>query len=334
MLFLVLGVIALCLFAVGVARDRRRLGNGVYLLFAVVFLGLWAQAATTEVSELLGFIAAIPLLISPLLVLALPGFLIANGLTMLRREGRRPANLLSLAAGVGIIGLFALLIVAVLSRSAWLITVAGSLSLVVGYVAFLFTSFLLYSFVYGRMTLRKGMDAIVVLGSGLVGGSRVPPLLASRLDRAARLHGAENGAGRDPLVITSGGQGPGEDVPEAVAMAGYLVQRGVPEERIAREDRSTTTQENLLFSKALLDDLGVDSRMVVVTNNFHVLRTAVLTRRLGLRAEVVGSPTARYFLPSAMLREFTALFVQYRTVNAVMCTGLAAIQPLVLLAAR
>ena len=35
-----------------------------------------------------------------------------------------------------------------------------------------------------------------------------------------------------------------------------------------------------------------------------VLRAALLSRKLGINAEVVGSPTARYFLPSAFLREF------------------------------
>ena len=42
---------------------------------------------------------------------------------------------------------------------------------------------------------------------------------------------------------------------------------------------------------------------------------AIASRRLGLNAHVVGSKTARYFVPSAFLREFAAVMKQYLNVN-------------------
>jgi uncharacterized SAM-binding protein YcdF (DUF218 family) len=54
-------------------------------------------------------------------------------------------------------------------------------------------------------------------------------------------------------MIVSGGQGSDEGIPEAEAMAAYLTERGFPAARLACEDRSRTTEENLAFSKAIMD---------------------------------------------------------------------------------
>jgi uncharacterized SAM-binding protein YcdF (DUF218 family) len=69
--------------------------------------------------------------------------------------------------------------------------------------------------------------------------------------------------------------------------------------------------------------------MVLVTSNFHVLRTAILARRLNLDAEVTGARTAFYYLPSAVFREFVAVLVAYRWTNVLACLALVAL-PLVL----
>jgi uncharacterized SAM-binding protein YcdF (DUF218 family) len=160
---------------------------------------------------------------------------------------------------------------------------------------------------------------VIVLGSGLL-GERVPPLLASRLDRAVVFWRRCPEA----LVVVSGGQGPDELRSEAAAMEDYLVAAGVPGTQLVLEDRAATTAENLRYSIALLNERGFTGRVLAVTNNYHVFRTAVLARRLGLRLDVIGARTASYFVPSAFLREFVALLVQYRKTNAAACFLLAA----------
>lgn len=185
-----------------------------------------------------------------------------------------------------------------------------------GYIAFLFLCFLVYGAMYGRLRIRRRADYVVVLGSGLIGGTTVPPLLAGRLDRARKEHARLSRKGRRPVMLTSGGQGPDEKLPESHAMADYLVAQGFPADLIEREDRSTTTDENLTFSKALMERANPDYRCVIVTNNYHVFRAAVTARRTGVRGHVIGAPTAAYFWPSAMIREFVALLVAYRRTNA------------------
>ena len=88
------------------------------------------------------------------------------------------------------------------------------------------------------------------------------------------------------------------------------------EARILVEDRARNTRENLIFSQELLPE--PTTRVLVVTNTYHVFRAAMLTRDLGLDAKVVGSRTARYYVPSAFLREFAAVMKEYLRLNVVM----------------
>ncbi|MEV8438206.1 YdcF family protein [Actinosynnema sp. NPDC051121] len=319
MIFGIAALVPALFFVVGIIRDRRRLGNAVWLGVTLVFVVLWlvfrASANGGWPAVAVGYAVVAVLLGSGFV---LPVALIANGVLMLRREGFGLANLLSLLAGLAIFGLVLAFGLATTHTGPAVDAVIGSLLIVAAYVAFLFVSLLLYSVVYGSIGRRTGFDAVVVLGAGLI-GDRVPPLLAARLDRGLHLHRREVASGRTPLLVVSGGQGPDEAVSEAAAMRDYLLRRGVPDDLIVLEDRATTTEQNLSYSAELLADRGWTGRAVAVTNNFHVFRAAVLARRLKLRMQIIGAPTAWYFLPSAFLREFAALLTHNPVVHTVTC---------------
>ncbi|MFF5975270.1 YdcF family protein [Streptomyces sp. NPDC012769] len=322
----VVAAVFLALFGAGVLRDRRRFSNAVYLGLAVTFLCLGLLAGLADAPPGVAVTATVVvLLVLALGPVALAGLLCANGVKMVRKEGRRPSNLLSLLAGLGIFGVMGLMAAAVVSHSKTLAIVVGTLLMVLGYVSFLFLCFIGYAFLYGRMRIRRDADYVVVLGSGLIGGRRVPPLLASRLERGRQVYetlAERREVDRIPVLLTSGGRGPDEEIPESHAMADYLVERGFPADRIVREDRSRTTEENMLFSKALMEAERPGAECVIVTNNFHAFRAALMARKAGVNGQVVGSPTAAYFWPSATMREFAAVFLEYRAVNLGICLAL------------
>ncbi|WP_410565524.1 YdcF family protein [Amycolatopsis sp. cmx-4-61] len=302
--------VALVVFAVRLAREPRRLGNAVWLGVALLLIALWLLRAALHLEWLTPVLVGVLGVVTVLVALGLPLALVVNGVRMWRREGRSAGNLLSLGLGVGLVALEALFFVP-LGR--WGSALVGIAAVLACYFGFLFLSLLVYSVVYSRLGRRSGFDAVIVLGCGLA-GERVPPLLAGRLDRAIRLQERE---AKPPLLVVSGGRGAGETVTEAEAMQAYLRDRGVPEDRIVREDQAETTEENLRFSAELLP--ADARRVVVVTSNYHVFRAAVECRRLGLPFHATGSPTARYFLPSALLREFAALILYYRRTTIAAC---------------
>ena len=281
----------------------RRMSTAVLSLAGVSYLVLAVVAATSGISAFLG--AAVTLVLVGSLGLSVLGvvvFLVTNGVVMLRRERRSLGNLLSLLTGV-----LALIVVlgcigGLVSDSRWQVVAAVAVLASTGQVAFLLVAFVTYGVVYGRAPARPGVDAVVVLGSGLL-GSRVPPLLAARLDRAAEVYTREHDRGGHPVLICSGGRGPGEDLPEATAMATYLHDKGIPPADVLEEVQSRNTADNMRLSWALVRDHGA-RRPVAVTSDYHAFRAAQVSTELGISTQVIGARTAGYYYPSAVLREF------------------------------
>ena len=143
---------------------------------------------------------------------------------------------------------------------------------------------------------RKGLTVIIVLGAQVKGVS-VTDSLRRRLE-TAHAYLMKN---PKTYAILSGGRGVDEDISEASAMADYLHSRGIDESRLILEDKSTSTRENLLFSKLILnsgdDEYSLNSKksknvrlskcvemgVGVVTNSFHVYRTLLQGELLGYK---------------------------------------------------
>lgn len=337
MLLAGLAVTAFLLFVIGVVRDPRSFGNAVLLGLALALGALAVVRQLAEAAPAGPDTLAVGLI--QLLIVAGPfltgWFLIANGITLLRRERLRLANLLSLGAGFAVLAVLAVTLAALRLGSFRFTLATGIADLLFGYVSFLLVSYVLYGFVYGLLTAMSGRaEFVVVLGAGLKQDGTPSPLLAKRLNKARAVATSQAARGKPaPTMVLSGGKGDDERVAEAEAMRAYLASRGGTPGDILLEDRSRNTWENLRFSRDLMDQVSPDARCVIVTSNFHVLRTALLARSLGIRGQVTGAPVAWYYWPTATLREFAAVFLRYRLVNAVVCALIVAL-PLAYAAAR
>lgn len=175
-------------------------------------------------------------------------------------------------------------------------------------IVFCIVGLLLFFAVEGMILSHFGddgeadLDYLIVLGAQ-VKGTTVSRSLRMRLDRAI-LYLEENPR---TTVIVTGGQGRGEDISEAQAMAEYLTAHGILEERIRREEHSTTTEENLLFSREYFTEEA--SRIGIVTNDFHLFRAIRLGKKCFPQAEIVGlAASSEVFLqPNYLVREFFAV---------------------------
>lgn len=154
-------------------------------------------------------------------------------------------------------------------------------------------------------------DYLIVLGAGVNGSS--PSLsMVNRLEAAL----AYLEAYPEAVVIVSGGQGPGEDITEAVAMHDWLVAHGFSEARIVQEDQSTSTRENLENSFAIIHDRGGDPAdgVAIVSSEYHLYRAKQMARALGAKPLGVAAettlPTMRvnYFIREAFAAAYMRVF--------------------------
>ncbi|ASK66356.1 hypothetical protein CFK39_11605 [Brachybacterium avium] len=292
-------------------RDRRRVRNGVLLLIA-----LYSSTSTltllVETTVPLGEVLVLTGTALALLgVIALGVFMVWNGLTMVRKEGRSLGNLLSGLVGLALLGAPVAAGVLMFSLTPLGLGAGALLALLSLHLGIAFLVFLCASIPYQLFPKRLPAEGVIIHGSGLIHGS-VSRLLRNRLDRAVAERERLLGLGLDPLLVPSGGRGEDEPRAEGAAMAEYLVEEaGVPQDRVVAETESRTTQENLTLSHRIFEEAGIDGPYIVATSRYHAFRAALLARSLGFEDEAVGGPTAFYYVPSATLREFLAV-LSYR----------------------
>jgi len=184
----------------------------------------------------------------------------------------------------------------------WMLGV-GILLLAVGGVVFIWLG---EEMKQGVQPVANGTaEYVIVLGAKVKPGG-VPSLsLKNRLEEAVKY------LNKYPhvKVIVSGGQGADEDRTEASVMLKYLQDNGIDTNRILVEDQSTSTYENLLFSKELLPT-GT-KRITIVSNDFHLKRAKYLAETLDFEVDVVAAKTPKSVEAKLELRERAALLKTY-----------------------
>lgn len=159
--------------------------------------------------------------------------------------------------------------------------------------------------IYGRNdNATYDEQTVIVLGCG-IRGERVSVGLAKRLNKAYEYH-LQN---PEAVIIVSGGQGPQEDIPEALAMKRYLVDKGVPEDKIIMEDKSTSTITNFRNSYEIMCENKLSEYSVVfVTNGYHVYRAKEYAESEGFKDIThLGTDIIWYTIPMNYMREMLAV---------------------------
>ena len=140
--------------------------------------------------------------------------------------------------------------------------------------------------VVGRSDQARSVDAIVVMGVAQYDG-RPSPQLQARLDHVLALWGT----GVTQLVITTGGNQPGDRFTEARASADYLIAGGVDETLIAMEDLGSTSLQSLRGVAEIMKSRNLES-VLIVTDPYHALRSRLIAQDLGLVAFVSPTPSS------------------------------------------
>ena len=145
----------------------------------------------------------------------------------------------------------------------------------------------------------KDLDYIIVLGAQIHADGNPSSVLKYRLDKAKE-YLDEN---PNTVCIVSGGKGSNEPITEADGMANYLINKGVDESRIIKEDKSMNTSENIEYTMQKVDLSG--KTVGVVTNNFHIFRATHIAKKQGItNVQGISANATKLYIPNNMFREF------------------------------
>lgn len=161
----------------------------------------------------------------------------------------------------------------------------------------LILSFMLFILFKGKTTAADER-VILVLGCS-VKGDKPSLSLIKRVDAAYDFLLKNENA----VAVLSGGKGPDENISEAQCMFNMLTEKGIDKGRLILEDKSTSTDENIRFSKSLIN---VD-KAAIATSEYHQLRAHIICRRYGITASAQSSKTKLTILPTFLLREALGL---------------------------
>lgn len=187
----------------------------------------------------------------------------------------------------------------------WLILVTVS----VLFVLFLMVEYQIMKHDNGDSQIPESAKIVIVLGCK-VNGETPSRMLRYRLEAA--LERLEESP--DSIAILCGGQGAGENISEAECMKRWLIDHGIAESRLIKEDQSENTRENLQNAAKIL---GVNSenptQAVVVSTGFHLFRSKKICSFEGFQTYGIAAqmPDIPFYHLNYYCREFASVLKMY-----------------------
>ncbi len=178
-----------------------------------------------------------------------------------------------------------------------IIFIAFSMIIVSG---LLFATFFSVKMVSALKNRSYNSETVIVLGCK-VNKNAPSKMLKKRLDATVEYH-LKN---PDAQIIVSGGQGPNELTTEASVMKNYLVSKGIPENKIAVEDKSHNTQQNIELSNKLIESNNYGhNNITIITDGYHQYRAKLYAEKYFENIYSYNAHTDWYFVPTYWVREW------------------------------
>ena len=115
----------------------------------------------------------------------------------------------------------------------------------------------------------------------------------------------------DAVCVVAGGKGDSEDISEAEAMYRWLTQKGIDASRIYKEENSTNTDENIRFSKEIIEENGLEEHITIITSEYHTYRAGRIAEKYGLTYGAAPGKTAFWLFPTFYVRELYAILAEW-----------------------
>ena len=173
--------------------------------------------------------------------------------------------------------------------------IAVGAAAIIFYTAFFVT--LLKIIICEKSEKPKG-DTVIVLGCRVKGTIPTRALMSRCMAAYDYLNKNKNA-----VAILSGGQGADEDISEAECMRRNLTEKGIDKSRLFIEDKSTSTQENLKYSIAVIKKNNFSNKIVICTSEYHIYRSLKIAEKAGINATGLPAHSMRVLRVPAFTRE-------------------------------
>ena len=292
---------------------------------------LFSGQNTAQIRSLLAVSAKNYMLFSCPFIFAVSAALCASNISLIRHEGLRFVNVLGFILAILLVGgeLFLFFADSAVSGSEQYVRMRDLFTNIFAAVYLYFECMVIGIMVANWITSRYRpepvQDYVIILGCAIRRDGTPTPLLRDRIDRAIAFRNEQlEKTGRPLIFVTSGGQGSDEIISESEAMKRYLLEKGISESQILEEDQSTSTFENMKFSKAKIERQNPHASIAFATTNYHVFRSGLYARRVKMRAVGMGAKAKWYFWPNALVREFVGLLTEHRGKQMLIISALIA----------
>lgn len=146
-------------------------------------------------------------------------------------------------------------------------------------------------------------DAAVVLGNKVELNGEPSERLKGRLNKAVELYDKNY----FEYIIVSGGIGK-EGYDEAEVMKKYLIENGIPDEKIIMDNKGYNSFMTAQNTKLIMNNMNLES-ITIITQFYHISRTKLAFDNMGI--ENIYSAHADYFELRdiySLIREFFAYY--------------------------
>ena len=175
--------------------------------------------------------------------------------------------------------------------------------LIAVFLAAFFTT--LHIIVMHSKTTDEERSTLIILGCKIRGSTPSKALL-NRAKAAAEYMKKHPCA----ITIASGGQGKHEDLCEAQCIYSILVDEGIDGGRIILEDKSTNTDENIRFSREIINKNALSKDVAIATSDYHQYRASLICKKFGLNACAVSTKSSPLYVPTYFTREVFGVWAE------------------------
>ncbi len=157
---------------------------------------------------------------------------------------------------------------------------------------------------------NENVKYVIVLGGGITKDAKLSRNVKNRVELAADYMKKNTRT----IAVVTGGKLSFLPCPESTVLKSYLVELGIPEERVLEEDSAKDTIQNFQLSAKVLADHEkksieeiTASPVMIITSDIHLARAERLAKRIGY-SEFYGlaSKTPLLYAPHGYLREACA----------------------------